>query len=110
MLTLVHVTRSRDSSAATTALVADYLRFEQQRRASRPYMQVFAVFAALALIGGAAGSVPRSESVVAAVVLLIPVGVLLAANAWRWSRLQRRLATIRAEIQHVPNKKTIKIA
>jgi hypothetical protein len=110
MLTLVRGARSRQSSAATTALVADYLLFERQRRETRPYIHAFAVFAALSLIGGAAGSVPRSESIVAAAVLLLPVVVLLGRNAWRWSRLQRRLGAVRAEIQQAAHKKVIKSA
>jgi len=110
MLTLVHVARSPRSSSATTALVADYLRYERRRRETRPYVQVFAAFAALALIGGAAGSVPRSESIVAAAVLLMPVAALPIVNAWRWSRLHKRLYAIQAEIHEVPDKKVIKTA
>ena len=80
------------------SLVTDYLAFDRDRRRNRPFIQAFAGFALLALLGGAIGSVPRVESLEAASVFVVPVGALLMLNAWRWASLYRRLHAIRAEI------------
>jgi len=99
MHTLVQIERGPRSKVATASLMTEYLRFDRQRRQSRPVMQTFAGFALLMLLGGAIGSVPRTESLEAAGMFMVPAGALLLANAWRWARLNQRLGAIRAEIQ-----------
>src|SRR6476469_9670037 len=99
MHTLVHIARGPRSSVETATLMTDYLQFDRQRRQSRPFMQTFAGFALLMLIGGAIGSVPRRESFEAAAMFIVPAGAMLLANVWRWSRLNQRLDAIRAEIR-----------
>jgi hypothetical protein len=99
MHTLVHVARGPRSSVDTATLMTDYLQFDRQRRYSRHLMTTFTGFALLLLVGGAIGSVPRSESFEAAGMFIVPAGALLLANAWRRSRLNQRLHAIRAEIR-----------
>ena len=100
MLAVVPTARA-SFRTATACLTADYLEFDRRRRECRPYVRMFAGFAALVLIGGAIGSVPRMESIEAAGVFIVPVCGLLLVHAWQWSRLQHRLGAIRAQIQQV---------
>ena len=82
-----------------SSLVADYLAFDRRRRQARPFLQAFAGFSLLALLGGAVGDVPRGESLEAATLFVLPVAAVLTAHAWRWSRLQHRLAALRAGLR-----------
>ena len=99
MHTLVQIARGPRSSVDAATLMTDYLQFDRQRRHSRPLMTTFAGFALLVLLGGAIGSVPRTESFEAAGTFIVPAGALLLANRWRRLRLNQRLDAIRAEIR-----------
>ena len=108
MFTLVHVSRSSESSATTSALVAEYLSFQRQRRESRPYLHGFGGLSVLVALGGVVGLLPPYESIVAVAVFALPAGVLLGVNLWRGLRLKARLGVLRTEIHQPIHKKVIK--
>jgi hypothetical protein len=99
MLTLVHITRSPESSADAAALIADYTRFVRERTCRRQYVKAFGGLAGLVLLGAAFGRVPGNEAAIAAALLALPPLVLVLVELRHWRRLVRRLGRVRSEVQ-----------
>lgn len=101
MLTLVHIRSSGTSSGDAASLTADYLAFDRRRTERRQYMKAFGGMAIVVLLGAAFGRVPADQAVIVVGLLVAPPTILAVLEAYQRHRLNRRLDTLRAEVQSV---------
>jgi hypothetical protein len=101
MVTLIGFAPPHRSTAQAAAVMSAYLAFERRRQRDKPLFLGFAGLALVSLLGGLANTVPRRESLMAALVFAVPCAVLFAAQKWRGWRLSRRLDALRASVREV---------